>query len=66
MIICNTAEGRRVTTERTAEGLNRAQERPEERDIRAGAEDAECRSGSDAKQGERLFRESEYNGDVSH
>ena len=34
---------------------DRAQERPEERDIRAGAEDAEYRSGSDAKKGERLL-----------
>ena len=31
------------------------QERPDERDIRAGAENAEYRSGSDAKKGERLL-----------
>ena len=38
------------------EWLDRAQERPDEkRDIRNGAEDAEYRSGSDAKKGERLF-----------
>ena len=34
------------------------QERPEERDIRAGAEDAEYRSASDAEKGERLLLES--------
>ena len=40
--------------------LDRAQERPDEkREIRIGAEDAEHRSGSDAKKGERLLLESE-------
>ena len=33
---------------------DRAQERPDKRDIRAGAEDAEYRSGNDAKKGDRL------------
>ena len=37
------------------EGRDRAQERPGERDIRTGAEDAEYRNGSDAKKGERLL-----------
>ena len=41
--------------ERELEGRDRAQERPGERDIRTGAEDAEYRSGSDAKKGERLL-----------
>ena len=31
------------------------QARPDERDTRAGAEDAEYRSGSDTKKGERLL-----------
>ena len=47
------------------ESLDRAQERPEERDIRAGTEDAEYRSGSDAEKGERLILEVS-NGDISH
>ena len=46
---------RRVTAGRTAGVTDRAQERPDKRDIRAGAEDAEYRSGSDAKKGDRLL-----------
>ena len=37
------------------EGRDRAQERPDERDLRAGAEDAEYRSESDTKEGKRLL-----------
>ena len=73
-MIWNTAEGRRVTTGRRAgvtgpgagatrreeRDLDRAQDRPDEkREIRTGAEDAEHRSGSDAKKDERLLLESE-------
>ena len=41
------------------EGRDRAQERPKERDIEAGAEDAEHRSRTDAEEGKRLLLESE-------
>ena len=54
-----TGPGARVTR-REERDLDRAQERPDEkREIRTGAEDAEHRSGSDAKKGERLLLESE-------
>ena len=47
-------------TRREERDLDRAQERPDEkREISTGAGDAEHRSGSDAKKGERLFLESE-------
>ena len=56
----NTFEGRRVTTGRragvTGPGAGATRR---ERDIRTGAEDAEYRSGSDAKKGERLLLERE-------
>ena len=47
-------------TRREERDLDRAQERPDEkREIRTGAEDAEYRSGSDAKKGEMLLLENE-------
>ena len=51
----STAEGEESPLGGQLEGRDRAQERPDERDIRAGAEDAEYRNGSDAKKGERLL-----------
>ena len=51
----STAEGEEPPLGGQLEWRDRAQERPEERDIRAGGEDAECRNESDAKKGERLL-----------
>ena len=53
--IRSTAEGEESPLAGQLEWRNRAQERPDERDIRAGAEDAEHRRGSDIKKGERLL-----------
>ena len=50
-----TAKGEASPLGGQLEGRDRAQERPDERDIRAGAEDAEYRSRSDTKKGERLL-----------
>ena len=55
--IWRTAEGEESTLGGQLEWRDRAQERPDERDIRAGAEEAEYRSGSDAKKGEGLLLE---------
>ena len=51
----STAEGEESPLGGPVECRDRAQERPDERHIRAGIEDAEYRSGSDAKKGERLL-----------
>ena len=53
--IRSTAEGEESPQGEQLEGPDRAQERPDERDIRPGAEDAEYRSGSDVKKGERIL-----------
>ena len=53
--IRSTAKGEASPLGGQLERRDRAQERPDERDIRAGAEDAEYRSGSDTKKGERLL-----------
>ena len=53
--IRSTVEGEESLLGGQLERRDRAQERPDERDIRAGAEDAEYKSGNDAKKGERLL-----------
>ena len=50
-----TAEGEASPLGGQQERRNRAQARPDEQYTRAGAEDAEYRSGSDTKEGERLL-----------
>ena len=51
----NNAEGEALPLGGQQERRDRAQARPDERYTRAGAEDAEHRSGSDTKEGERLL-----------
>ena len=51
----STAEGEESPLGGQLERRDRAKERSDERDIRADAEDAEYRSGSDAKKGQRLL-----------
>ena len=50
-----TAEGEASPLGGQQEQRDRAQARPDERYTRVGAEDAEDRSESDTKEGERLF-----------